>query len=130
LSAEAFKIRKADINDERQALEILWGDGHESAFPLPYLRSECPCAGCRTAREEVRSNPFRVIGANERPPSSEVADVEAVGRYGMKITWKDGHSTGIYTFEYLREICPCEACRAARKGEEAPYVHGIYIPKG
>lgn len=127
MNPEALRIARADINDERQAMEIAWGDGHESEYPLKYLRGECPCASCRTEREEARSNPFRVLGANARPPSSEIVDIEPVGRYGMKLVWKDGHSAGIYTFEYLREICPCEACRAARK-EQGPFVHGIYIP--
>ena len=123
---EAQKIRKADISDERQALEVRWGDGHESIYPLKYLRAECPCATCRTEREEARSNPLRVIAGR---PSAVVTNVEAVGRYGMRITWDDGHAAGIYTFEYLREICPCDACKAARKPDDVPYVHGIYIPK-
>jgi DUF971 family protein len=110
-------------------LEVTWGDRHESTFPLKYLRDECPCASCRTEREEARSNPFRVLPAGARPPSYEIADVEPVGRYGMQITWSDGHATGIYTFEFLREICPCPACKDARPKSDAPYVHGIYIPR-
>ncbi len=128
MNTGALDILQADVNDERQTLEIGWGDGHPSVYPLKYLRAECPCASCRTEREEARSNPFRVIGPNQRPPSTEIADVEPVGRYGMRIVWSDGHGTGIYTFEYLREICPCDSCKAARTGGDVPYVHGIYIP--
>jgi DUF971 family protein len=124
-----LKIARADISDERQTLEIRWGDEHESVYALKYLRDNCPCAGCRGAREETRRNPFRVLGPNERPPSYRITDVEAVGRYGMKPVWADGHQTGIYTFEYLREICPCEACKAVRTDDGAPYVHGIHIPE-
>jgi DUF971 family protein len=130
MTPEAQQILAADLSDERQTLEITWGDGHESVYPLRYLRAECPCASCRTARDEARANPLRVLGANERRASAEIIHLEPVGRYGMRITWKDGHATGIYTFEYLREICPCEACKAARKGDEHPFVHGIHIPKG
>ena len=36
--------------------------------------------------------------------------VELVGGYGVRVRWSDGHSTGIYTFELLRAICPCEQC--------------------
>jgi DUF971 family protein len=123
---EATEIARADVNEERGTLEVRWGDGHESAYPLAYLRGECPCASCRTEREEARRNPLRVLrGA---PPSAVIADVEPVGRYGMRITWSDGHGTGIYTFEYLREICPCDRCRAARPPDGAPYVQGIHIP--
>jgi DUF971 family protein len=127
MTPEQVEIAAADLNDAAQTLDIRWADGHASVYPLKYLRGECPCAACRTTREEARSNPFRVIGPNERPPVPVITDIQPMGRYGMQIFWQDGHSTGIYTFEYLREICPCDACRAARKAE-TPYVHGIYIP--
>jgi DUF971 family protein len=124
------RIAEADISEERQALEVTWADGHRSAFPLKYLRSRCPCATCRTAREEARTNPFHVVSGGETAASYVIAGVEPVGRYGMRIAWKDGHATGIYTFEYLRELCPCDACKAARGEQpESPFVHGIYIPK-
>lgn len=122
-------IDTADINDERSTLEITWNDGHASVYPLRYVRAECPCAGCRTEREEAKSNPFHVVSGSVTPASITVADVEPVGRYGMRIVWKDGHATGIYTFEYMRGICPCAACKSARIEDPTPYVHGIYIPR-
>ena len=122
----AAEIRKADLNDAQQALEIEWADGHQSAYPLKYLRSECPCAGCRTERDEARANPFRVIGA---APSAEIVNIEAVGRYALRFSWKDGHNAGIYTFDHLRALCPCPECKPKR-AEEGPFVHGINIPKG
>jgi len=129
MSPEAIAIAAADINDERQTLDVTWGDGHASVYPLKYLRAECPCASCRTARQEAKSNPFRVFAAGEQAPIPVVVDVEPVGRYGIRFTWKDGHQAGIYTFQHLRELCPCDACKAARKPDATPYVHGIYIPK-
>ncbi|MEK7790281.1 MAG: DUF971 domain-containing protein [Deltaproteobacteria bacterium] len=85
---------------------IAWKDGHASAYPLPYLRRACPCALCRTERNDP--NPLKVIG--ESTAASWIASViEPVGHYAIKIEWRDGHSTGIYTFEMLRKICPC--CR-------------------
>ena len=123
----ATTIAEADLNDAAQALEIRWEDGHSSAYPLKHLRAECPCAQCRTDREEARGNPLRVLG---HVPSAEVTNVEAVGRYGIRFTWGDRHDAGIYTFEYLREICPCESCRGARPADAEPFVHGIFIPGG
>lgn len=125
----ANDILEADLNDERQALEVLWGDQHRSVYPLKQLRAECPCATCRAERDEARNNPFRVIAAGTRAASSLIVNMEAVGRYAIRPTWSDGHQAGIYTFEYLRQVCPCEVCQAARK-PEGPYAHGIYIPKG
>lgn len=129
MSEPPLWIEEADIDDEQGTLTIHWSDGHESVYPLEYVRSECPCASCRAEREESRANPFHVLKAAPNPRMAEIADVEPVGRYGMRLTWGDGHATGIYTFEHLREICPCETCKAARKPHDTPYVHGIYIPQ-
>ena len=41
---------------------------------------------------------------------------ELVGRYALQIYWSDGHSSGIYSFPYLRSLCPCPACTRAREG--------------
>lgn len=124
------QILDADLNDAAQTMEITWGDQHRSVYPLKYLRAECPCAQCRTERQEAKAdpNPFRVLNTGTSPESWRIANLEEVGRYGLKFTWGDSHSTGIYTFEYLREICPCEACKAARPADDQPFVHGIYIP--
>ncbi len=53
----------------------------------------------------------------ERPVPDVQADpkmlnVEQVGAYAMRIDWSDGHSTGIYSFDYLRRICPCRECQS------------------
>lgn len=124
------RIRTADLDNERSVLNVTWGDGHHSEYPLKYLRKSCPCATCRTEREEARKNPFRMIPAGQRPESLKVTNIEGVGQYGLKFVWNDGHSTGIYTLEHLRELCPCEACAAQRTEDVKPYVHGIYIPRG
>ena len=36
--------------------------------------------------------------------------IEAVGAYAIQISWSDGHSTGIYSWEWLRAACPCGEC--------------------
>ena len=130
MNGNPYEIAEADLRDAEGILEIVWGDGHQSLFTLRELRQECPCAACREARQEAKRNtdPFRVLSSTARPASYEVAHIEPVGRYGMKITWGDGHSTGIYTFEYLRHLCPCEPCLASRPTDDKPYVHGIFIP--
>ena len=40
--------------------------------------------------------------------------ITPVGNYGISISWSDSHATGIYRFEFLRDICPCEACSGER----------------
>jgi DUF971 family protein len=112
---ERTRLVGATLDPEAGMLTLRWGDGHESPMPLPYLRSKCPCASCRHYREQAASGG---LGLSVLPPqianaSSVIQDIQAVGRYGMQPVWQDGHSTGIYTFDYLREICPCEECRRA-----------------
>ena len=41
-------------------------------------------------------------------------EIEYVGRYALRFQWSDGHSTGIYPFDMLRRICPCDVCEAQR----------------
>jgi DUF971 family protein len=38
--------------------------------------------------------------------------IGGVGNYAIELRWQDGHSTGIYSFEYLRSLCPCTHCTA------------------
>lgn len=38
-----------------------------------------------------------------------------VGSYAVQLRWQDGHDTGIYTFELLRRLCPCEECATEQK---------------
>ena len=104
------KIRLAGGND---ALTIEWSDGHLSVYPYRYLRDKCPCAICSEpgARTASADNPFPMLGAKPLIPER----AELVGRYALQIYWTDGHSTGIYSYEYLREICSCPDCTAKRK---------------
>jgi DUF971 family protein len=99
-------------------LRIVWLDGHVTQIPLVTLRRECPCATCQHEREQNRArgaggerpDGLRVI----RGPSLSdlgIARTDPVGRYAVQITWTDGHSTGIYSFDFLRSLCPCPACR-------------------
>ncbi len=103
-------IAAADLDDAAQALVIDWADGARFVYPLAALRAACPCATCRDLREQARrpADPFRVLPSNLIQPDCTLAGVEPVGRYGMRLTRRDGHDTGIYTFEYLRELAASE----------------------
>lgn len=99
---------------------IDWHDGHHSNLPLALLRDECPCATCTGAHgtEPQKTEYSKEAAAPPSPfkmftPTLKMLDVEAVGNYAIKINWSDGHSTGLYTWEHLRKICPCDACKAA-----------------
>ena len=85
-----------------QALKIHWGDGHDSLYAWDFLRARCPCAMCGT---QARG------GAAAAAAGARPVEIKPVGRYAMAVRWSDGHATGIFSHEYLRSICPCEACR-------------------
>jgi DUF971 family protein len=78
-------------------LILTWADGVTSRFGLEELRQHCPCAECRTRRE--RNLPVWPLASSSRP--LRIIDAKLVGAWGMSITWNDGHSTGIYSWELL-----------------------------
>lgn len=84
-------------------LRVEWSDGHVSEYPYAYLRGWCPCAACQGHGGERRF----VDGGN-----SDLERISVVGRYGLDPVWGDGHDTGIYTYRYLRTLCPCPQCTA------------------
>jgi DUF971 family protein len=90
-------------------LVIKWKDGHRSIYSWKHLRDNCPCAGCR--EEALKPpDPFRILKPNELVPVA-IVSMTPIGHYAYKIRWSDGHDTGIYTLEHLRELCQCPQCR-------------------
>jgi DUF971 family protein len=93
-------------------LRIQWSDGHQSVYAWQHLRNNCPCAGCREERVQP-PDPFRILKPAELAPLRPLS-LEPVGYYGYKIHWSDGHDSGIFTLEHLRELCQCPACAGKR----------------
>ena len=96
---------------------VVCKDGHESEYPFPYLRRMCPCAECSVIRHEGRDvhSLFAPNGDGDysrvdAPEEVLPLDIQLVGRYAVQFRWSDGHSTGIYSFETLKEMCPCPEC--------------------
>ena len=109
-------LQPADMERHPDHLVIVWTDGHRSVLPHADLRRACRCATCRTERDRsAAAGPLRVL-APTAPLRAELADVAWVGRYAFRLAWRDGHDTGIYSFELLRGLCACEECRGARGG--------------
>ena len=102
-------IKLAGGND---TLRIDWSDGHVSAYPYRYLRDKCPCATCTEAGSSLPRVPglLPILGVKPLKPNR----AELVGRYAVQIYWNDGHSSGIYSFEYLRNLCSCAECASKR----------------
>lgn len=98
-------------------IKIDWSDGHHSDYSLAYLRDECPCATCTGAHgtEPQKSTYSKPELFPMYKPALRMSSVEPVGQYAIRIYWNDGHSTGIYSFDHLRRICPCQECKAQRE---------------
>jgi DUF971 family protein len=100
-------------------MDIEWQDGHRSHYSFPFLRDACPCALCNEEREkagrEPGDSPQAAPGALPLfKPAAKPVSAEGVGKYAIKFNWNDGHDLGIYSWKFLREVCPCEECRAVR----------------
>lgn len=97
----------ARIRREDDALVVTWSDpDHVGRFEARSLRLACRCAACV---DEMSGRPL--LDPATVPLEVSPEGVELVGGYGIRIRWSDGHSAGIYTFEKLRQDCPCPRCR-------------------
>jgi len=92
-----LEITRANEWDVR----IRWSDGHDAVYPAAYLRRHCPCAVCLTADppQDATVHPLAIA---------------AVGQYAIRLKWSDGHMAGLYSYDYLRRICPCSGCGTRR----------------
>ena len=99
-------------------VDIEWADGHVSHYSFVYLRDACPCAMCNEEREktgpQARRAPKPAPGVLPmfKPPPSHFPP-KASASTQSSFAWNDNHDLGIYSWQFLREICPCEECRAA-----------------
>ena len=110
-------------------VDITWADGHASHYDFAYLREECPCAMCNDERHEKGAGAGKRHAIEKRKslargaapalsspllpmfkPKLTAKSAHAVGNYALQIDFNDGHATGIFSFDFLRTICPCEEC--------------------
>ena len=93
---------------DSRTLAITWADGHASTYDVRALRLACGCAQCIDEwTSEATLDPASV------PDDVAPVRIQPVGRYAIQIDWSDGHTTGIYPFRRLRELCGCDACDSA-----------------
>jgi DUF971 family protein len=108
MTSEQTTPLRLDLKRDEK-LTIAWQDGVVCVYPLVLLRKMCPCALCKDEREAAATRPktsLAVLPESFVEGTPTVLDAQLVGNYALKITWSDQHDTGIYSFQYLREICP------------------------
>ncbi len=103
---------------EGKGLEIDWADGHRSSWGFVWLRNACPCATCNDERHQQG----RKVGQPKAKatellpmysPPAKPASAQAIGRYALQFNWQDGHTAGIYSWDFLRHHCQCTECKFA-----------------
>lgn len=87
------------------ALLIGWSDGLRKRYRFSDLRKACPCAACRHLKDAEPASPLELplLSADDLKPM-KVEKMSLAGNYAYRITFSDGHNTGLFTFELLHEL--------------------------
>ena len=103
-----IRMRPVDLQQIGHDLAIRWDDGQESYIALERLRGACPCAGCK-GEKDVMGNVYKAPERPLAPEAFRLAKWQWVGGYAIQPVWADGHSTGLYSFDYLRKLAEAAA---------------------
>lgn len=89
--------------EDKSNLLIKWDDNSQTRLSLKYMRDECPCASCKG--ETILLRTYRPPKPQVLSPDMyKIKSIKVVGGYAIQILWKDGHDTGIYSWEYIRQL--------------------------
>lgn len=95
-----------DIKKDR-GVTIRWADGGTAFYSVAYLRRMSPSAEARDLREQIERNPLTIVRSGPAPSGPLVIlEAELRGNYALWLKFSDGHATGIYSWEYLKDIQP------------------------
>jgi DUF971 family protein len=91
----------------RATLTIEWSPEYSCDLSFSDLRAACPCADCRGTHGATKDEPLTdglelSLRSNQ---ATQLEGIEQVGNYAIQISWKDGHTHGIYSWDYLQELC-------------------------
>ena len=128
--AQRERVQPRDIQVIGQELALKWDDDTEQFVSLEVVRRFCPCAGC-LGEKDIFGTTYRPPERPYGPGAFELAGLHPVGGYAVQPAWRDGHNTGIYTWEWLRRIAGAqveggEACdgRGGCGGGGHDHAHG------
>ncbi len=96
-------MQPVDIEPIGEELAIKWDDGSESYILLEKLRRCCPCAGCK-GEVDIMGNLYKGPERPLPPEAFRLAALHPIGSYALQPVWADGHTTGLYSFDYLERI--------------------------
>ncbi|MFO1501520.1 MAG: DUF971 domain-containing protein [Verrucomicrobiota bacterium] len=96
-------MQPLDIQPIGDELAVRWDDGTESFVKLETLRRYCPCAGCK-GEVDIMGNVYKGPETPLRPTAFELRRLNRVGGYAIQPVWADGHTSGIFSYDYLRKV--------------------------
>jgi len=111
LGGDAIRPAKVRVDQTGgTGMRIEWRDGHVSEWTFAWLRAACPCATCHEERDKEgrapgvpKAKPASLLPMYEAPPRP--VEVTPVGKYALRFKWNDGHEAGLYSWDYLRNVC-------------------------
>jgi DUF971 family protein len=101
--AQTRLMRPADVQQIGSELAVKWEDGSESFIPLEKLRRACPCAGCQ-GEVDILGQLHKGPDVALPPTAFELVRFTSVGGYAIQPVWKDGHASGLFSFDYLKRL--------------------------
>ena len=106
--ATIFAMNPVDLQTIGDELAIKWDDGSEAFIKLELLRRACPCAGCK-GEQDIFGNLYKGPDKPLTAKSIQLVRINRVGGYAIQPVWADGHSTGLYAFDYLKRVADLSA---------------------
>ncbi len=103
-----YILKGITVDHKTQRMTVNWADNHQSAYPLEGLRKACPCVFCMGGHENMGKTVDPVVFLTDGDKPRKIQNVRVVGTYAIQIFWGDGHNTGIFRFDKLRNMCPVE----------------------
>jgi len=106
-------MKPVSINANRanKELTVVWDDGRTCLYSFSLLRAGCPCASCRGGHDKMSDKPDPAVFEKDLPdgPATRLKTIVPIGSYAITPVWEDGHEAGIYSWDYLRALCPDKA---------------------
>ena len=96
-------MKPVDIQQIGGELAIKWDEGREDYIALEKLRRCCPCAGCQ-GEVDILGNLHKGPESPLAATSFQLVNFSVVGGYAIQPLWADGHTSGLYSFDYLRRV--------------------------
>lgn len=95
--------------DSTNGIEVSWPDGLSTTISSKVLRDNCPSAASKQKRgDNSHDKPLGlgklVVVKEEAATSYSLEKIWLVGNYALGMRWSDGHDSGIFTFDFLREL--------------------------